>query len=70
MTTFNVCASGYTGKERDAESGNDYFDARYYGSSMGRFISPDPSGILLADLTNPQSLNLCLAKIPSGAKRA
>jgi RHS repeat-associated protein len=32
----------FTGKERDAESGNDYFGARYYGSSMGRFMSPDP----------------------------
>jgi RHS repeat-associated protein len=31
----------YTGKERDTESGNDYFGARYYGSSMGRFLSPD-----------------------------
>jgi RHS repeat-associated protein len=34
--------SRYTGKERDAESGNDYFNARYFGSSMGRFMSPDP----------------------------
>lgn len=33
--------SFFTGKERDAESGNDYFDARYYASSMGRFLSPD-----------------------------
>ena len=32
----------FTGKERDTESGNDYFGARYYGSSMGRFMSPDP----------------------------
>jgi RHS repeat-associated protein len=32
----------FTGKERDAESGNDYFSARYYASSMGRFMSPDP----------------------------
>ena len=31
-----------TGKERDSESGNDYFGARYYASSMGRFMSPDP----------------------------
>ena len=31
----------YTGKERDTESGNDYFDARYYSSTMGRFLSPD-----------------------------
>jgi RHS repeat-associated protein len=31
----------FTGKERDAESGLDYFGARYYGSSMGRWMSPD-----------------------------
>ncbi|MFZ0304507.1 MAG: RHS repeat-associated core domain-containing protein [Terracidiphilus sp.] len=44
-----------TGKERDAESGNDYFGARYYASSMGRFMSPDDgTGVRL---TNPQSLN-------------
>jgi RHS repeat-associated protein len=35
----------FTGKERDTESGNDYFGARYYSSSMGRFLSPDPSGL-------------------------
>ena len=29
-----------TGKERDTESGLDYFGARYYGLSMGRFMSP------------------------------
>jgi RHS repeat-associated protein len=33
----------YTGKERDAESGNYYFGARYYASSMGRWMSPDYS---------------------------
>jgi RHS repeat-associated protein len=48
----------FTGKERDTESGNDYFGARYYGSSMGRFMSPDPSGLAYADPTNPQSFNL------------
>jgi len=51
-----------TGKERDAESGNDYFGARYYASSMGRFMSPDWSEkvttVPYADLANPQSLNL------------
>ena len=29
------------GKERDSETGLDYFGARYYGSTMGRFLSPD-----------------------------
>ena len=34
----------FTGKERDTESGLDYFGARYYGSNMGRMMSPD-SGV-------------------------
>lgn len=65
MTNFAVCANRFcflrshcTGKERDAESGNDYFGARYYASSMGRFLSPDPSQLYYADPANPQSLNL------------
>jgi RHS repeat-associated protein len=52
----------FTGKERDTESGNDYFGARYYASSMGRFMSPDWSAkvepIPYSKLDNPQSLNL------------
>jgi RHS repeat-associated protein len=30
----------FTGKERDTESGNDYFEARYYSSAMGRVAHP------------------------------
>jgi len=52
----------FTGKERDTESGNDYFGARYYASSMGRFMSPDWSAkvepVPYAKLDNPQTLNL------------
>jgi RHS repeat-associated protein len=48
----------FSGKERDTESGNDYFGARYYASSMGRFMSPDPGWFMAMDVTNPQSLNL------------
>ena len=48
----------FTGKERDIESNLDYFPARYYNSNLGRFLSPDPSGLYYADPTNPQSLNL------------
>jgi RHS repeat-associated protein len=52
----------FTGKERDTESGNDYFGARYYASSMGRFMSPDWSAkvtpVPYAKLSDPQSLNL------------
>lgn len=51
-----------TGKERDAESGLDYFGARYYGSTMGRWMSPDwsasPEAVPYSHLDNPQSLNL------------
>jgi RHS repeat-associated protein len=47
----------FTGKERDTESGLDYFGARYYASSMGRWLSPDKP---FADqhTANPQSWNL------------
>ncbi len=54
-----------TGKERDAESGLDYFGARYYASNMGRMMSPDysdeddgPQAIPYYNPSNPQSLNL------------
>jgi RHS repeat-associated protein len=51
-----------TGKERDTESGNDYFEARYYSSAMGRFMSPDWAAqeepVPYAQLDDPQSLNL------------
>ena len=47
----------FTGKERDAESGNDYFGARYYGSTMGRFLSPDPIIQNELRLLNPQRWN-------------
>jgi len=46
----------FTGKERDAESGNDYFGARYYASGMGRWMSPD-SLIMSPEIGNPQNLN-------------
>jgi len=46
-----------SGKERDAETGLDDFGARYYGSAMGRFTSPDRP---FADQNpaDPQSWNL------------
>jgi RHS repeat-associated protein len=52
----------FTSKERDGESGLDYFGARYLSSSMGRFMSPDWAAkaepVPYAKLDNPQSLNL------------
>jgi RHS repeat-associated protein len=47
----------FTGKERDTESNLDYFGARYYASTLGRFTSTDPKGIALRHLLNPQKLN-------------
>jgi RHS repeat-associated protein len=62
----------FTLKERDIETGLDYFLARYYSSLQGRFASPDefsggPDELFVveaasnptfyADLANPQSLN-------------
>ena len=48
----------FTGKERDSESGLDYMDARYYGSSMGRFMSPDPVFATVNRLADPQQWNM------------
>lgn len=52
----------YTGKERDAESGLDFFGARFYGSTIGRWMSPDwaekAEPIPYSSLSDPQSLNL------------
>ena len=47
----------FTGKERDAETGLDYFGARYLSSAQGRFTSPDE---VFADQhpEDPQSWNL------------
>jgi RHS repeat-associated protein len=52
----------FTGKEKDADTGDDYFGARYYSSGMGRFMSPDWAAkaepVPYAKLDDPQSLNL------------
>ena len=48
----------FTGQQRDAESGLHYFGARHYSTQFGRFMSPDPTGIFLGNLNDPQSLNL------------
>lgn len=64
LSTSTTSANHYkfTGKERDGESGNDYFGGRYYASTMGRFMSPDWAAkvepVPYAKLDDPQSLNL------------
>ncbi|HEV2223872.1 MAG TPA: RHS repeat-associated core domain-containing protein [Candidatus Acidoferrales bacterium] len=60
----NTCTQNYKfeGKERDTETGNDDFGARYYTSRLGRWLSADwssvPAPVPYANLTNPQTLNL------------
>jgi len=60
----NSCPQNYkfTGKERDPDTGSDYFGARWYRYDMSRFFSPDWSATVepvpYAKLDNPQSLNL------------
>jgi RHS repeat-associated protein len=46
----------FTSKERDAESKMDYFGARYYLNTEGRFSSVDPTRLSVKPL-NPQSWN-------------
>lgn len=52
----------FTGKERDTETGLDFFGARYLSAAMGRWVSPDwsesPDAIPYSDLNDPQSFNL------------
>jgi RHS repeat-associated protein len=40
---------GYTGRERDSETGLEYYRARYYDSAVGRFVSEDPIGFAAGD---------------------
>ena len=46
----------FTGKQRDYESGLDYFGARYFGggNTLGRFMTPDPLG---GHTEDPQTMN-------------
>ena len=61
-TADNPTEQFFTGKERDPESADDYFEARYYNSAAGRFLSPDWSAkeepVPYAKLDDPQTLNL------------
>jgi RHS repeat-associated protein len=47
----------FTGKERDTETGWDYFGARYYASRVGRFTTTDPAYVLQENLLDPQRWN-------------
>jgi RHS repeat-associated protein len=47
----------FTGKERDKETGLDYFGARYYASKIGRFTTVDPVYTWNENLLDPQRWN-------------
>jgi len=47
----------FTGRERDQETGLDYFGARYYSSKIGRFTTTDPAYTIQENLVDPQRWN-------------
>lgn len=47
----------FTGKERDKETGLDYFGARYYGSRLARFTTVDPLMNFAENPSDPQRWN-------------
>ena len=49
----------FSGKERDQETGLDYFGARYYSGALGRFTSPDEP-LIDQEAEDPQSGTLQL----------
>ncbi|MGE0102263.1 MAG: DUF922 domain-containing protein [Blastocatellales bacterium] len=60
----------FTGKERDGETGLDYFLARYYSSIQGRFTSPDefsggPDELWVLGSGDPEHQALVYADITS-----
>jgi RHS repeat-associated protein len=50
---YDAVNQKFTGKERDSETGLDYFGARYMSSAQGRFTSPDLLNLTEARLVNP-----------------
>jgi RHS repeat-associated protein len=52
----DIESAKFTGKQRDAETGLDYFGARYFSAAQGRFMSPDSTAY--SKMSNPQSWNL------------
>jgi len=45
---------GYTGQEKDSETGLNYYNARYYNSHVRRFTQPDD---IIQNVYSPQDLN-------------
>lgn len=53
----DVVSDKFTGQERDSETGLDYFGARYFSGTQGRFTSPDEP-FADQEASDPQSWNL------------
>jgi RHS repeat-associated protein len=51
--TTDVSPMHFTGKERDSESGLDYFDRRHFASTMGRWVTPDRVNVTEDRLLSP-----------------
>jgi RHS repeat-associated protein len=51
----SVVAQRFTGKERDGETGLDYFGARYYSGAQGRWASPDQINVTSDRLISPSN---------------
>jgi RHS repeat-associated protein len=56
--TPDILDAKFTGKERDTETGLDYFGARYFSGAQGRFTSPDPISGTVLHILNPQRWNM------------
>jgi len=57
-TEYDASPDRFTSKERDAETGLDYFGARYFSGAQGRFTSPDPITGTALHVINPQRWNM------------
>jgi RHS repeat-associated protein len=57
LSSFGPKAARFTGKERDAETGLDYFESRYFSSAQGRFTSPDSMIMKKEWYADPQRWN-------------
>jgi RHS repeat-associated protein len=56
----NTCSQSYkfAGMERDSETGEYHTQYRQYASNLGRWLTPDPSGMAAVSLANPQTWNM------------
>jgi RHS repeat-associated protein len=48
----------FTGKERDSETGFDYFGASYYSNGLRRWTSRDPKMVSKQRMVDPQQWNM------------